>query len=428
MFSSIEITATVLFAFAVLHTFAVKRFQRIALQFPEGSIGENFFHLLGEVEVVFGLWAGVLIVSIALLKGGNEAVQYVESLNFTEPAFVFVVMAVAATRPIVSTAFHLIELKARFLPLPRALAFYLTVLIGGPLLGSFITEPAAMTVTALILKEAFFEKNVSLRFKYLTLAVLFVNISIGGVLTHFAAPPVLMVASKWNWGTEYMFTHFGWKAVIATMVNAVLAASVLRKELTTIKFKERKSVSESKRSPIWLTAIHILFLVLIVLTAHHAIFFLGLFLFFQGIVVITQEHQDDLKLRESLLVGFFLGGLVVLGSFQGWWLKPLLASLTTFPLFIGATLLTAFVDNAALTFLGTQVPDLGESLKYALVSGAVAGGGLTIIANAPNPAGFAILRSNFGPEGISPVTLFLYALAPTLIAMACLWLLPGIAR
>jgi predicted cation transporter len=311
------------------------------------------------------------------------------------------------------------------MPFAKPLAFFVTALIVGPLLGSFITEPAAMTVTALILKRSFFDQNVSNRFKYVTLAVLFVNVSIGGVLTPFAAPPVLMVATQWNWGMGFMLTQLGWKATVATVLNTAMAATLLRQELSTVTLP-KEGVATSKHIPIWLTSIHLLFLALVVLTAHNPVFFLGLFLFFLGIVFITQEYQDELKLRESLLVGFFLAGLVILGSLQGWWLQPLLTSLSEFPLFLGATILTAFVDNAALTYLGTQVPHLEEGLKYALVSGAVAGGGLTIIANAPNPAGFTILRSSFGPEGISPVTLFLYALFPTLIAMICLWALPGI--
>lgn len=424
MSSPIEIIASLFFALAVLHTFAVKRFQHIASTFPEGSIGENVFHLMGEVEIVFGLWAGAFVAVLAALQGGEEAIHYVESFNFTEPAFVFVIMTIASTRPIVGTAFELIMLVARVLPLPRAVAFYVTALIIGPLLGSLITEPAAMTVTALILRDAFFQKDVTNRFRYLTLAVLFVNISIGGVLTHFAAPPVVMVAAKWNWGMKYMFATFGWKAILATVTNTVLASVVLRREFSSIRLGE--GVKNTRRQiPLWLTSIHFLFLAWVVVTSHHPVVFLSLFLFFQGIIVITQEYQDELKLKESLLVGFFLGGLIVLGGLQGWWLKPFLTSLSELPLFLGATILTAVVDNAALTFLGTQVSTLGEPLKFALVSGAVSGGGLTIIANAPNPAGFAILRDNFGSEGISPTQLFLYALLPTLVAMSCFWGLPG---
>lgn len=423
--SLFESIASVLFTLAILHTFLIKRFQHLALKYPEGSIGENFFHLLGEVEIVFGLWAGALVTLIAALQGGKEAIQYVEGLNFTEPAFVFVVMAIAATRPILDLASFMISTLSKLVPFsPPSLSFYLTTLIIGPLLGSFITEPAAMTVTALILKKAFFDKKVTIRFKYITLATLFVNISIGGVLTHFAAPPVLMVAGIWKWGTLHMLTHFGWKAVIAVAINTKLAAFLLRKELVDRRTLAGSTSVKEKGSPWWLILVHSVFLCLVVLTAHHAIFFLGLFLFFLGMTMITEEHQDELKLKESLLVGFFLGGLVVLGSLQSWWLKPLLESLSAFPLFLGATFLTAFLDNAALTYLGAQVSGISETMKFALVSGAVSGGGLTVIANAPNPAGFAILKESFGPEGISPLWLFLYGLIPTLIAMTCLWCLP----
>ena len=57
-------------------------------------------------------------------------------------------------------------------------------------------------------------------------------------------------------------------------------------------------------------------------------------------------------------------------------------------LFFGAAALTAITDNAALTYLGSLVEDISDQSKYSLVAGAVAGGGLTVIANAPNPAGF----------------------------------------
>ena len=129
-------------------------------------------------------------------------------------------------------------------------------------------------------------------------------------------------------------------------------------------------------------------------------------------------------MKASFLVGFFLAGLVTLGGLQSWWLKPLLSSMGDLVLFLGATSLTAITDNAALTYLGSLV-ELSEASKYALVAGAVAGGGLTVIANAPNPAGFGILKDTFGPDGINPVRLFLYALIPTLIGMSCLWFLPS---
>jgi predicted cation transporter len=128
-------------------------------------------------------------------------------------------------------------------------------------------------------------------------------------------------------------------------------------------------------------------------------------------------------LREGLLVGFFLAGLVTLGSLQEYWLRPLISSLSGSQLYYGATALTAITDNAALTYLGSLVAGIGPDLKYALVAGAVSGGGLTVIANAPNPAGVGILQTAkaFGTEGISPLGLFLGAFVPTLVAIVCFW-------
>lgn len=411
-----------LFAVAVLHTFSIKIFHHLALRFPEGSVQENLLHLLGEVEIVFGLWAGVLVASIGILNGGEEAVRFVEGANFTEPAFVFAIMSVAATRPVLEFATAMISQVARLLPLPREISFYIVTLVLGPLLGSVITEPAAMTVTALIIRDRFFKRPMSDRFMYLTLGALFVNVSIGGVLTPYAAPPVLMVAGTWSWDFSHMFWHFGWKAAIATMLNTLLVAILFWKQLKLLT--PTQSSYQVPLSPLWLRVLHLISLGLIVLTSHHPAVFMGMFLFFLGLTTITKEFQEELKLKESLLVAFFLAGLVVLGGLQRWWLEPLIQRLDTLPLFLGTATLTAFTDNAALTFLGAQIPNMSDSLKYALVAGAVAGGGLTVIANAPNPAGFAILRESFGPEGISPARLFAGALVPTLIALACFWWLP----
>ncbi len=420
--NAIEILGAVLFALAVLHTFFIKRFQHYALSFQEGSLRANLLHLLGEVEIVFGWWAGVLVVGIALLKGGQEAIRYLEGANFTEAIFVFAIMSVAATRPITDFAGALMGRLARVPFVPSGIAFYWTALIVGPLLGSFITEPAAITVTALILRDRFFSQAVSERFRYATLAALFVNISIGGVLTSFAAPPVLMVADTWHWGVHFMLFNFGWKAAVAVVLNASLASILFRTEIKTLPVP--RPAESGASSPWWLSFIHLVFLLVIVVNLHHVTVFMGVFLFFLGVTTVTRKHQAEVNLKGSLLVAFFLAGLVVLGGLQAWWLAPLIHNLRELPLFLGAAGLTAFTDNAALTFLGSQVPNVSEGFKYALVAGAVAGGGLTVIANAPNPAGFAILQPYFGPEGISPLRLFLFALVPTVVALLCLWWLP----
>lgn len=146
---------------------------------------------------------------------------------------------------------------------------------------------------------------------------------------------------------------------------------------------------------------------------------MGLFLLFLGLAEAYNRHHDRLILREGLMVAFFLAGLVVLGAQQQWWLQDVLANLDESALFYGAAALTAITDNAALTYLGSLVEGVSEEYKYSLVAGAVAGGGLTVIANAPNPAGFAILKDHFEDRSINALGLLLAALAPTLVAIAC---------
>lgn len=418
--STIEILATVFFGLAVLHTFCVKQFTLWAHRYPPDSAAHQFLHFLSETEVVFGLWAAALFLGLAVVeKSLGAAVTYIDSLNFTEPKFVFVIMVMAATRPVVKLAEALISGVARLLPWAEGISFYLAALVLGPLLGSFITEPAAMTLLALILKERYFNQGISRRCAYATLGLLFVNISIGGTLTHFAAPPVLMVASKWDWNLAYMFLHFGWRAASACLVSGGVIAWVFRAELKQIE----PVPARGERVPPSLTLSHLVALALVVVFAHHPDVFFGVFVLFLGVVGATAKHQSKLQLREGLLVGFFLAGLVTLGSLQTYWLKPLLHSLDGSGLFFGATGLTAVTDNAALTYLGTLVTDLSDELKYALVAGAVTGGGLTVIANAPNPAGVGILRHAkvFAGEGISPLGLFLGALFPTLVAIFFFW-------
>ena len=408
-----------LFFLAVLHTFLTKKFEQLAHSSPRHA---GLWHLLGEVEVVFGFWALVMVVAVAALTTPNTAVEYLESQNFTEPLFVFVILVMAGTRPIIYLAERMVSLAVRVIPLHEPLAYYLAILILIPLLGSFITEPAAMTLAALLLRDRFYSQNISSNLRYVTLGVLFVNVSIGGVLTHFAAPPVLMVAGKWGWGIQFMLTHFGWKAVIAVTCNAVLATMLFGRELAKL---ELGSQDEEDREPLPITVIliHLLFLAGTVYFSHHSIVFMGLFLFFLGYTEAYKRHQDTLLLREGLLVAFFLAGLVVLGGQQKWWLQPLLEGMGNTTLYFGSTALTAITDNAALTYLGSLVEGISDAAKYSLVAGAVTGGGLTVIANAPNPAGFSILRGSFYGQAINPFGLFLAALGPTCTAIVCFWLL-----
>jgi len=413
MHSFVEYLATALFAIAIIHTFSVPVFARLA---NKGGPHAGLWHLLSEVEAVFGVWAAVLIVCMALLSGVGSAVSYIDAANFTEPAFVFAIMVVAASRPIIAVVDIMVKALARMLPLRRELAMYFVTLSFVPLAGSFITEPAAMTLAALLLRDAYFRKPGQEGFKYLTIGVLFVNVSIGGVLTAYAAPPVLMVAATFGWDTVYMSTHFGWRAVVAVVISAAAATLICRRVLTDGSITVKSS--EEGRAPVhpFVMLVHIAFLVMIVLSAHHLPIFLGLLVLFIGYAHAYKRHQNPLLIREGLMVGFFLAGLVVLGGLQKWWLQDLLGGLSPIVLYWGATALTAVTDNAALTYLGSLVEGTNEVWRYMLVAGAVTGGGLTVIANAPNPAGFSILKGTFPDGAISPLKLLAAALPPTLVA------------
>ena len=416
--SPIELIAAALFAIAIVHTFSTKWFEHLAHAQPRHA---GLWHLLGEVEIVFGFWAMVLVLALFAIDGKTTATAYVDSRNFTEPLFVFAIMVIAATRPILQASMLAVHATARLLPLPGGMGYFLVVMTAVPLLGSFITEPAAMTLAALILSSRFFSQPISERMKYATLGVLFVNISIGGTLTPFAAPPVLMVAGTWGWDMAFMLSTFGWKAAVAVVVNAVGLTLLFRHELAALPPPEAGGARLTV--PLSLVVVHLLFLVGVVVFAHHPAVFMGLFLFFLGISHAYERHQDRLILREGLLVAFFLAGLVVLGGMQQWWLKPVLLGMSSEAVFFGATALTAFTDNAALTYLGSLVPGLSDEFKVALVAGAVTGGGLTVIANAPNPAGMAILRSHFDDGAVHPLGLLLAALPATVVAAVALhWL------
>jgi hypothetical protein len=443
-----NLVATGIFVLAIIHTFLAPSFMQLAHRLehqhqerfkeaskgkPAGVSGEVSFlarlcHFLGEVEAIFGIWVVPLMIAISIDKGWATARDYLGyGLNFTEPLFVVVIMTIASSRPILRLAEKVMGLFAG-LGRRTVAAWWFSILTVGPVLGSFITEPAAMTICALLLTEKFYRYKPDLTFSYATLGLLFVNVSVGGTLTPFAAPPILMVAGVWNWDFLHMFQNFGWKAVLGIVTANLVYWVWFRKEFKWLQTgspaQESLGPSEFAQDdvPHWVTTVHLLFMGWTVINAHYPALFVGGFLFYLAFLHATEHHQSELALRPALLVGFFLAGLVAHGGLQGWWIGPVLSRLEEVPLFFGATALTAFNDNAAITYLAAQVPGLSSTLQYAVVAGAVAGGGLTVIANAPNPAGQSIL-AQFFPNGVSAGKLFFGALIPTVIAIAAFLLL-----
>jgi hypothetical protein len=436
--------ATLVFLAAVIHTFLTHKFVRWsnilearheqrwkANPANHGpcptSMPARVLHFLGEVEVVFGIWVVPLFALMIWRVGRPPALDYLNHrVSYSEPLFVVTIMAVSSTKPILHLAKRCLEFFARLGGAGPG-AWWLTILTLGPLLGSLISEPAAMTISALLLGQQFYALKPAARFAHATLGLLFTNVSVGGVLTYYAAPPVLMVAGPWGWNTWHMFRHFGWIVLLGIAITNAGYYAVFRNQLAQLKpgpgaMSATQPVARHDSIPVWVTLGHLLFIAALVRFSHYPVFLIGVFLFFVAFFEVTKEFQSDLQLRSPILVGFFLAGLVIHGGLQQWWIAPVLGRLDRVPLLLGAVALTAFNDNAAITYLSTLVPNLGAAMKFAVVAGAISGGGLTVIANAPNPAGQSILKQFF-PNGISPLGLLLGSLPATIVFALCFLLL-----
>ncbi len=408
----VQSIALVIFVVAILHTFSVKFFKSLAQKFPRHH---NIFDMLGEVEIVFGFWAIVLVLIIFFLLGKTETINYLNNQSYVEPLFVFVIMVIAASKPILDFSLTCVKKISALLPVNKSLSLFLITMSFVPLLGSFITEPAAMTLAALILRDHFYSKKISNKFKYGIIGTLFVNVSIGGAMTPFAAPPILMVAAKWNWDLNFMINTFAWRTALAVFINSIILTFLFRNELAKLGESKIRTI----KIPSFVLILHLILLLGVIFFVHDLIIFLGIFLIFLAVVNAFNQYQDKLIINQAFLVSLFLAGLVVLGGQQKWWLQTVLAKLTPDQIYYVATALTAVTDNAALTYLASLVDGLSDQFKYAIAAGAITGGGLTVIANAPNPAGYSILNKKFSGGIVSPLYLFLSALGPTIVAIIC---------
>lgn len=451
----LNLAVTLLFFCAILHTFMVARVKKFAHHLEArlqrlDSVPKNrrhnikisrsllafwaqIFGFLGEVEAVFGIWLFPVALVITLNYDWATFANYVgHRVQYTEPMFVVVIMTMASSKPIIRFAEKLMGGIAA-IGRHSVTSWWLTILIVAPMLGSFITEPAAMTIAAVLIAEKFYDLHPSKKFAYATIGVLFANVSIGGVLTHFAAPPVLVVVSKWDWTLPFMMKTFGWKSIIAILLTTATYAIIFRKELCQLqKVAIGKSKSENlqtkaneERIPWIVTFTHMVFIGWVVMNLHTPPIFWFSFLLFLAFMKATEEYQFPARLREPLLVGFFLAGLITHGGLQQWWIAPVLDGLKPLQLFFGASFLSSFNDNASITYLTSLVPAFmdNHALQYAVMAGAISFGGLTVIANAPNPAGQSILQKYFGKNGVSPLYLFLGAILPSVLISACFLLL-----
>lgn len=424
-----HISSILIFALAIIHTLFANHFTILAKYIAKKHDGKaqtlrvsftvEILQFLGEVEVAFALWSIPLLISISAFYNWSTAIDYLNSRSYIEPLFVVVVMCIASTRPIVKIAEFGVHGIAKLLGGSLG-AWWFTVLTLGPVLGSFITEVGAMTLCALILERRFYAVGPSKPLAYATLGVLFTNISVGGLFTNYAAPCVLIVSHQWGWDSSFMFMQFGWKSLVGIIIANGLYYFIFRKEFKRLSKLRSRDVLDRQMAdkkgpiPVWIAAVHVFVLVWMVFNSHFPAMFIGTFLLFLGFYQATRIHQAPLNIKRPLLVGLFLSGLVIHGGLQGWWITKILGDLTNQSVILAGLLLTAFNDNAAITYLATLIPNLTTAFQYSLVATAVAGGGLTVIANAPNPIGQMVLKEHF-KKGISPFHLLLAALLPTFI-------------
>lgn len=445
----LNLIATIIFVLAIIHTllanmistYAKKLQERKKRELKKHDESDEGFHnrlsietfgiemlkFMGEIEVIFGLWIIPLLITMTLMYDWKTAVDYLSSRNYVEPLFVVVMMSLASTAPVVKLSENLLSNLARWGG-DTVKAWWFVLLMVGSLLGSFITEPAAMTLTALLLIKQFYRYKPSQKFAYATLGLLFTNISVGGVLTNFSAPPVLMVARVWEWDTLFMFKTFGIKAIIGIFIATIAYGLMFKNEFKKMQMKKMEMLKNQEKDaqdipiPLWIMLVNIFFLIWIVFHSHYIVVFLGTFVLFLGFYKATEIYQKNLDLKLPILVGFFLASLVVHGSLQGWWIESILNNVHHNLLMLIAIVLTAFNDNASITYLASLNPNLDAVMKYSLMVGAIVGGGLTVIANAPNPAGQSLLSNHF-TNGISPLKLFFGAFLPTVIMLLSFYLL-----
>jgi len=445
-----NLVASLIFMLALIHTFAsglilrlakrlqTKEFQQNA-ENPAEQQGEAVkkssqklsvkvatLHLFGEIEIVFALWAAILGAFFVYFINWASFLSYLENqVSFTEPVFVVVIMAVCSTRPIQNFSERLLKkvsgVFARLFKTKMG-AFWFVTLFFGSFLGSLITEPAAVTIVALMLGQYFFPYTQNQKLKYFTLAVFLLNISLGGTLTHFSAPPIFIVAETWGITTPYIFEQIGLRSLGVVFFVTLLGLGIFYKEFKKIDQQSDWQKKKSKPVPLWLILVHLLFIAWIVFNAHHPVVFVATFLFFLGFLEATQTYQNRLDLKGPLLIGLFLAGLVVHGGLQSWWLEPLLGDVGKTQTFFTAIFLTSFNDNAAVTYLASLLPDFSVNLRLAVLSGAMVGGGLTVMANAPNPTAFNLLARYFPGQRIGHFRFFLYAV-PLMLVAVCFFLI-----
>lgn len=439
MISLFHILTLSIFILAIMHTLLANHFVTLANHVEAIYAKKNrsirsekristlaeMLRFLGEIEIVFALWVIPLIIVILIFYDWTTVVGYVNSKIYAEPFFIVIIMSLASTRPILQFAEKWVHFIAKKLGDTPA-SWWITIMTLTPALGSFITEAAAMTIAALLLKNRFYIYGTSKKLAYGTLGLLFVNFSVGGMLTNIAAPPSLILSKCFNWSGADFFHQFGFKTLLGILLVNSLYFILFRKEfkkLKKFKYEIEHEIKKEAKIPFWITFMNLLFITWVIFMKDNPPLFMGGYLMFLGFHHATRPHQSPLTLKRPLMVGLFLAGLALHTEFQKWWIEKILTGFGYGEMMVAGAFVTSFTENATVAYLTCLLPDLTPLIKYALVSGLIAGGGLTVIAHSPNLVGQTILKKYFR-RGVSPLYLFLGALPATLIFLAIYYFFP----
>ena len=383
----------------------------------------EIWYFLGEVEIIFGLWCIPLFLALTYTHGWLTVTNYVNSRDYGEAIYIIVVLAFASTYPIIRLAEKGLG-KLAALGGGSPLAWWVVLLSVGTLLGALIKETVAMTILAVLIGRHFFVQGPSSKLAYATLALACVNISAAGMLTSFGSSSTYIVAKAWGWDTSYMFAHFGWKALLGIVLANLTYYGFFKEEfkkMAVVKKHHFELVDLPLETPLWISWVHILFLIWLIYNGQTPLIAAGSFILFLGFYRATVPYQSYMDLRQPLLVGFFIASLIVMSGLQVWWIVPIIESLTAGSALLVSLAISAVTHNASSTLLYAQIPHLSDTLKYVLFTGTAAAGGLTIMANGPNLIAYSILERFFN-YNVSFVRFFLFALIPTLIVVLCLML------
>lgn len=435
--TKLQIFFSIIFVCAIIHTFLTSTFYSLHEKYKKKTSKDlekrkryrllsEVYYFLSEVELVFGFWIVPLIVGLLFTSEIDQTILYLRTRDYTYAIYMTVVVVFASTRPVVIFAEKVLEYISR-LGGNNAKSWWWTILTVGPILDIILKEPGAMTISSILLAKTCFPFIKDTKFRYATLALLFINISLCGLLAPYTSRSLFLVATQENWNTGYTIVRFGWKAIMILLINNSLYYYFFKKHFA----KDSSSIAvllakEQKESPpLWLTMIHLLFLAGIVLSSEYPPIFLGIFFLFLGVHKATSHYQGreqgPLNLKPAIFVGFFFASLLIHGELQSWWAVRFLQNIGFAQGLLISTLLSSVVDNAVVLYFLDQIKPLSEAALYAIVVGALSSGGLTLMANAPNLIGYSNLRVFFGGK-ISLVALFLAALPLTLISLFVFWL------